>query len=148
MTSLFFTTSPSIFRDYCILKRTSKQTCGRDRKEATMDPRVLDYPDYSTTKRHACQESEMTGGYLRQASGGLNDQESASTFFTLNNWRLYFSQKSERQASSSLTPHADTIFEEIVRAETSTFRKSKNLFCKVIRRLVLKVVRFAVFLFF
>ena len=33
-------------------------------------------------------------------------------------------------------------------AETSTFRKSKNLFCKVIRRLVLKVVRFDVFLFF
>ncbi len=63
----------------------------------------LDYTHYPTPKSHACQESEMTGGDLRKATGGLNDQESTSTFFTLNKWRLYFSEKSERQASSSLT---------------------------------------------
>ena len=73
-----------------------------------MEVRELADPDYSTTKAHAWQESELTGGDLRKASVGLNDQESASTFFTLNKWRLYFSAKSERQASSSLT--ASTFF--------------------------------------
>ena len=47
-----------------------------------------------------------------------------------------------------LTPHTDALLKKLCEAETSTFRKSKNLFCIVIRRLVLKVVRFAVFLFF
>ena len=73
-----------------------------------MDLGDLDYTHHPTTTRHACQESEMTGGDLRKATGGLNDQGSASTFFTLTKWRLYFSEKSERQASSSLT--ASTFF--------------------------------------
>jgi hypothetical protein len=47
-----------------------------------------------------------------------------------------------------VTPHTDALLKKLCEAETSTFRKSKNLFCKVIRRLVLKVVRFDVFLFF
>ena len=42
----------------------------------------------------------------------------------------------------------DSLLKKLCETETSTFRKSKNLFCKVIRRLVLKVVRFSVFLFF
>ena len=45
-----------------------------------MDLGDLDYTRHPTTTRHACQESEMTGGDLRKATGGLNDQESAIEF--------------------------------------------------------------------
>jgi hypothetical protein len=48
----------------------------------------------------------------------------------------------------SVTPHTDTLLKKLCETETSTFRKSKNLFCKVIRRLVHKVVRFPIFSFF
>ncbi len=47
-----------------------------------------------------------------------------------------------------VTPHPDALLKKLCESETSTFRKSKNLFCRVIWNLVHKVVRFAVFLFF
>ena len=93
-------------------KRIEVNVLKKRKSRSIMEVRELAYPDYSTTKAHAWQESELTGGDLRKAAGGLNDQESASTFFTLYKWRLYFyekqassskSEKSERQASSSLT---------------------------------------------
>ncbi len=49
---------------------------------------------------------------------------------------------------SLVTPYADAFLKKWREAENSTFEKYWNLFCRVIRRLVHNVVRFAVFLFF
>ena len=106
----------------------------------------------SPTAGDVCKEFKKTGQFVSdlQICCHFTTQNSKTDIKTngeTNTFPICFFVLSE-QLVLSLTPHTDTIFEEIVGAETSTFRKSKNLFCRVMWTLVHNVVRLSVFFVF